>query len=323
MKFLAVFSQNMLTVQNFIQNNKVFSVVLGVFGAILSSSKAIFVKLAYQIEPIDATTMLTLRLLFAFPFYAISLLLKLNRDTPSIAYKDWGLLIAMGFIGFYASAWLDFAGLKYVPAAIERLILFIYPSIVLLVTVFIFKQTINRYQYIALGLTYFGIALAVSEEAFFKNRPSPTPLSNEHFWHGALLILGCALTYSLYMLIGGRIMQRVGAVRVTNWAMIFATIGIVFHFFLYYDIDYLFSFSTHLYLVILTMAIFSTVLPSYLLSWSIRQIGSNNASIVNCVGPVSTMLQAFFILGEPISFIQLLGTVFVLWGVLLIGRKKN
>lgn len=303
-------------------NGNVIAVLIGILGAVLFSSKAILVKLTYRIEPIDATTMLTLRLLFALPFYLVSLAFQSRKDVVSLNYKDWFWLIFMGLIGFYVSAWLDFSGLKYVPAAIERLILFIYPSIVLLVTALVFKQKINNYQYIALLLTYCGIALAVGEEAW-RNSANVTPLSNSDFWKGALLVFGCALTYSLYILIGGRIIQRLGAIRVTNWAMIFATIGIVTHFLLYYEIKDLFRFSHNLYLTILIMAFIATVLPSYLLSWSIRQIGSDNAAIVNCVGPVSTLLQAFFFLGEPITVIQLVGTAFVLWGVLLIGNHKK
>lgn len=308
----------------YIFSHNVIAMLLGIFGAVLFSSKAILVKLTYRIEPIDATTMLTLRLLFALPFYLTSLAFQSHKvvvATP-LQYKDWFWLIFMGLVGFYASAWLDFAGLRYVPAAIERLILFIYPSIVLLVTAVVFKQTINRYQYIALLLTYFGIALAVGEEAW-RNSANITPLSNTNFWQGSLLVVGCALTYSLYILIGGRIIQRLGAIRVTNWAMIFATTGIVIHFLLYYDIKDLFRFSNNLYFTILTMAFLATVLPSYLLSWSIRHIGADNAAIINCVGPVSTLLQASFFLGEPITAVQLLGTVFVLWGVLLIGNHKK
>jgi drug/metabolite transporter (DMT)-like permease len=308
--------------QKYVFTNNLIAVLLGIFGAILFSSKAILVKLTYRIEPIDATTMLTLRLLFALPFYLTSLALQSRKDAILLKSKDWFWLIFMGLVGFYASAWLDFAGLKYVPAAIERLILFIYPSIVLLVTAVVFKQKINRYQYIALLLTYFGIALAVGEEAR-RSSTNITPLSNSDFWKGSLLVFGCALTYSLYILIGGRIIQRLGAIRVTNWAMIFATIGIFIHFLLYYEIKYLFRFSNHLYFTILIMSFLATVLPSYLLSWSIRQIGADNAAIINCVGPVSTLLQAFFFLGEPITIVQLLGTIFVLWGVLLIGNHKK
>ncbi len=314
MKILSIFKSK--------SSNNIVVILLGVLGAVLFSSKAILVKLTYRIEPIDATTMLTLRLLFALPFYLFSIARQSRNAASAIAQKDWFWLVFMGLIGFYVSAWLDFAGLKYVPAAIERLILFIYPSIVLLVTALVFKQKINRYQYIALLLTYFGIALAVGEEAL-RNSAHHTPLSNSDFWKGALLVFGCALTYSLYMLIGGRIIQRIGAIRVTNWAMVFATLGIIVHFLLYYEIKDLLRFSRQLYLTILIMSFLATVLPSYLLSWSIRHIGSDNAAIINCVGPISTILQAFLFLGEPITIIQLLGTIFVLWGVLLIGSKNK
>jgi drug/metabolite transporter (DMT)-like permease len=291
------------------------SILIAILGAILYSSKAIFVKLAYRVEPVDSATLLTLRMIFTLPFYALShffLRKKEKMTMPKSAVK--GAFIA-GFL-FYVSAILDFEGLKYVSASIERLVLFMYPSLVLLISCFYFKKEIFRYQYIGLALTYLGILLAFIHEAMAFHFEST-------FLLGVFLVFLCSITYALFVIQNGFHVNSVGAERFTNYTMFFMAICTFIHFSCTKNISQLFDLQAKTYFITLLMAIFATVLPSYMMTYGIKKIGSGNAAIVNSIGPLSTLLQAYFILGKNIGIYQIIGTAFVLSGIFYIGKKRT
>jgi drug/metabolite transporter (DMT)-like permease len=222
----------------------------------------------------------------------------------------------IGCLGYYISSLLDFLGLQYVTAGIERLILFIYPTLVMLMSSLIFKERIKPIQWVALVITYVGLLIAFFSEVDLQSTQS------SNFILGSVLIFICAFTYAAYIVGSGRLIPMVGAAKFNSYAMSFASIGVLLHFFLTSDVSLL-SFPPLVYGYSFLMAILSTVVPSYMVVEGIKRIGSDNAAIVGSIGPVSTLVLAYFFLQETISLFQILGTVMILFGVLLVSGQKR
>ncbi len=285
-------------------------------GAVCFSTKAIFVKLAYRDTVVDAVTLLALRMLFALPFFLGSALFSSNqRNSVRFTSKQWLGVALIGCLGYYVSSLLDFLGLQYISAGIERLVLFIYPTLVLIMTTVIFKIRIKPRQWLALAITYLGLFIAFWGEVSFQG-------ANENFYKGAILIAVCAVTYAMYIVGSGRLIPTLGAAKFNSFAMSFASIAVLIHFFATSDNSF-FDQSNTVYVYSFCMAIISTVIPSYLVTEGIKRIGADNAAIVGSVGPVSTILQAYFFLGEPMHAMQLGGTALILMGVLMISGNKR
>jgi len=292
-------------------------IIICLLGAVCFSTKAVVVKLAYRDTDIGAVPLLALRMLFSLPFFVLSAFLASQKSSNiKFTRKQWIQVAVVGMLGYYISSLLDFLGLQYISAGMERLILFIYPTLVVLFSAVLLKQKIARYQWIALIITYAGLFAA------FRSEVNWTQEHNANFYLGSLLIFLCAITYALYIVGSGRLIPIVGAAKFNSYAMSFAAIGVLVHFFIVSP-QSLFNLSKEVYIYSLIMAILGTVIPSYLVSEGIKRIGSDNAAIVGSVGPVSTILQASFFLQEPIGALQLVGTALILLGVLLIGRKGN
>ena len=295
----------------------VSGVIICLIGAVCFSTKAVIVKLAYRDTTVDAVTLLALRMLFSLPFFVISALtVSRKEDNIKFTGKQWLGVAVIGCMGYYVSSLLDFLGLQYISAGMERLILFVYPTLVLLISSLLLKERIKKLQWVAVAVTYAGLLLAFVNEADFQSG------GNSHFVLGSLLILACAFTYATYIVGSGRLIPVLGAAKFNSYAMSFACIAVLAHFFITSD-GSLLHLSPSVYYYSLIMAVLSTVIPSYLVSEGIKRIGSDNAAIVGSIGPVSTILQAYFLLYEPISPIQLLGTLFILVGVLIITLKKK
>jgi drug/metabolite transporter (DMT)-like permease len=292
-------------------------ILICLLGAVCFSTKAILVKLAYRDTSIDAVTLLALRMLFALPFFLVSAFAVSNKQTNvRFTQKQWAAVALIGCLGYYISSLLDFLGLQYISAGIERLVLFIYPTLVLLMSSFLFKQKITKIQWIAVLVTYAGLTLAFVNEANLQSEAS------SDFYKGAILILACAFTYAVYIVGSGRLIPALGAAKFNSYAMSFAAVGVLIHFFVTSN-ESLWNLSSQVYLYSFLMALISTVIPSYLVAEGIKRVGSNNAAIVGSVGPVSTIIQAYFLLGEPFSVVQILGTLLILAGVLMISLNKH
>jgi drug/metabolite transporter (DMT)-like permease len=298
------------------QSYFVSGIVICLFGAVCFSTKAVFVKLAYRDTSVDAITLLALRMLFSLPFFVVSAWAS-SRKTDNIRFTSaqWAGVALVGCLGYYVSSLLDFLGLQYVSAGIERLVLFIYPTLVLLMSALIFKVKIKSLQWIAVGITYAGLLLAFLGEATIHTEQTD-------FFLGAALIFACAITYSMYIVGSGRLIPVVGASKFNSYAMSFACIAVLIHFFVT-SRQSLFHLEPLVYVYSFVMAILGTVIPSYLVTEGIKRIGSDNAAIVGSVGPVSTILQAYFFLNEPILAAQIMGTALILAGVLIIGKSKT
>lgn len=298
------------------QKISLYGFFITLLGAVLFSTKAIIVKLAFRNTHVDAVTLLTLRMLFSLPFYLVAAWLvskKENKET--LSGKDWLGLISLGILGYYLSSLFDFIGLQYVSAGLERLILFLYPTFAVLINTFFFKTKLGKVQIIALLLTYVGIGIA-----YFGELKLDT--GNPKFLFGSFMIFLCAITYSFYLVGTGRMVKKVGVTRYTAYAMLTATAGIFLHFLFTHPINSI-PINASLTGFSLTLALIATVLPSFMMSNGMKMIGSNNVSIITSIGPVSTIIQAHFILGEQIISAQVFGTMLVILGVVLIGWQSK
>ncbi len=282
-------------------------------GAMMFSAKAIYVKLIYRSESIDAISMLALRMLFSLPFYLVTAWILARRPgNVKLTARQWGAIAVLGLLGYYMSSLLDFMGLAYISAGLERLILFLYPTFALLIGAVAFKRKITRTQQLALAIAYAGMLVAFLGDIQQEWGASVVT--------GSLLVLGCALTYAFYIVGGGEIIPRVGSMKFTAYALGFSSIGVFTQYLVKHGVQPQ-QFSGHTYWLCFQMAIISTVIPTFLTSEGIRKIGSGNTAIITSVGPVATIVQAYIFLGEPITWKQLLGTALVLAGILLIGKK--
>ncbi len=290
--------------------------LITLIGSIFFSTKAIIIKKAFANTQVDALTLLALRMIFSLPFYLVAAFVtSLQKTNVRMNARQWLLVIGLGIFGYYISSLLDFVGLKFVSAGLERLILFLYPTFVVLINVIVFKVKLSRMQKWALALTYAGILIAfVGELNLYE--------ANQNIVWGSFLIFLCAVTYSIYIVGSGRMIPQIGATKFTAYAMLSSTAGIMIHFAVKGNFEKI-HFSNGLLFYGLLLAVIATVIPSFMISNGMKRIGSNNVAIISSIGPVATILQANFILGERIFPEQIFGTILVIAGVLLIGWDRG
>jgi len=301
------------------QNKHAISLIgflIAFIGAVLFSTKAIIVKKAFAEVHVDALTLLTIRMVFSLPFYLVAaFFITTNKSNIKLTGKEWLYIIILGLFGYYLSSLFDFIGLQYISAGLERLILFLYPSFAVLINAFFFKQEIKRIQVWALVITYIGIGIA-----YFGELQIDT--GNPNFYWGSFLIFLCSITYASYIAGSGYVIPKVGASKFTAYALLTSTAGVLLHYLLRGEYNIL-QESKDLWWYGVTLALVATVVPTFMLSFALKKIGANNVAIISSVGPVSTIVQAHFVLGEPIFTEQIIGTVLVLVGVLLLSIKPK
>lgn len=291
--------------------------VITFIGAVLFSTKAVIVKKAFADIKVDALSLLAVRMICSVPFYLIVAFYKTRQgENKKLTARQWWFLIVLGLMGYYLSSLLDFVGLQYISAGLERLILFLYPTITVLITTFFYKQKISTIQKLALLVTYTGIAIA-----FFGELKIDT--GNPNFYLGSGLIFLCAITYGFFIAGSGDLIPQIGATKFTAYAMTVASAGVLLHFFINGNFTVIESGNTKFWLYGLLLAVVATVIPTFLISAGLKKMGSNNVAIISSVGPVSTIIQAHFILGEQIFMAQVVGTILVIAGVVMIGWKRT
>jgi drug/metabolite transporter (DMT)-like permease len=291
-------------------------VFLGVIFALLAavgfSAKAILVKLAY-LDSVDAVTLLALRMVFSVPFFIGVAIWARRQHTEPLNTHDRLLVLGLGLIGYYLSSFLDFLGLQYISAGLERLILFLYPTMTVILSALLYKRAIGRKVIAAMALSYAGIALVFLHDVGAKEGGIVL---------GASLVFASTLSYSIYLVGAGHAIARIGTLRFTAYASLVASAACVLQFVVMRPMSAL-DLSLRVYELSIAMAIFSTVLPVFLLSFAIRHIGSGSASLIGTIGPVSTIYMAYVILGESLSLLQIAGSALVLVGVLIISLNSN
>lgn len=276
------------------------------------SLKAIFVKLAYAAGPVDAVTLLALRMLLALPAF-VWLVYKAGGEplTP----RDWLGMLWLGLVGYYLSSLFDFLGLKYITAGLERLILFTYPTMVLLMESAWRRKPIRRRIWAAMGLTYLGLMAAFWHDLVHTHASTAV-------WIGSGWVFLSSLTFSAYYLGTGRYVKRIGSMRLAGLAGALAAGFVLAHFGLTRPLSVLLQPSPTIWGWALAMAIISTVLPIWLAARAVERLGPAKAAALGTVGPVLTIAFGWVILGEPFSIAQLIGMVLVIGGVTWIGRSK-
>lgn len=288
-------------------------ILIGVLGIVLFSSKAVMVKLAYTYQ-VDAITMLLLRMLFSFPFYVVIAYLYRNDNQEMKPTKnDYYWVIFFGLVGYYLASYFDFVGLTYIKASLERIILFVYPTIVILLNRFFLKQPITKIQGLAIFLSYIGIVIAFSDEV---------DISGNEVYLGGLFVLLSAITYASYLVGSGWLIPKFGVVRFTAYAMLVSCFCVFVHFSFIGNTN-LFSLPWQVYGYGFLIAVFATVIPSFLVSASIKMISSSNFAIVAGIGPISTIVLASFFLDEELSFLQFFGAALVILGIVITSLNKS
>ena len=289
-------------------------IALAVLAALGFSFKAIFVKLAYAAAAVDAVTLLTLRMTFALPI-ALWASLWLCRTAPPLSRNDWGLLLVLGVLGYYGASILDFIGLQYISAALERLILFIYPTLTVLIGVLFMGKALEKRQVAALALSYAGIGLAFAHDLQVTDDMHAVLL-------GGAFIFGSALSYALYSAGAEVAIRRLGTLRFAALAIIVSTFATQLHFVLTQPFSAL-AQPLEVYAYAAAMALFSTVLPVFWQSAAVQRIGAARTVLIGTLGPMLTIFFAWLLLTEPVSIAQLLGAGLVLAGVLLVSRRQR
>ncbi|MFQ5356206.1 MAG: DMT family transporter [Mariprofundaceae bacterium] len=305
----------MNTITNISQHNRsaLIGTSLALLAALFFSIKAIFVKLAYQYG-VDAISLLTLRMAFALPvFVVVGIIEQRKAGTQKITCHQSMSIIGLGLIGYYLASMLDFVGLQYVSAGIERLILFLFPTFTVLLSMLFLGRRVSRIEIGALILSYAGIALSVQQEI---------SLDGENSLLGVLLIFGSTLAYAIYLIGSGELIPRIGSRRFMAYAMIISCLAVIIQFTLSRDMGML-NQPVEVYGYGLAIALFSTVLPSFMLAAAIHRIGASHTSIIGGVGPVATIVLAVLLLGETMTGIQIGGALLVIAGVLLLGLLQK
>lgn len=290
--------------------NALLGALCVVGSAVAFSAKAVIAKVGYR-HGADPSTLLALRMAFSLPFFVLAALLTSKGRAP-LPRAELGKIVVLGVLGYYLASVLDFYGLVHISAGLERLILFVYPTLVVLMSALWFKTPITRRTLVALGLTYAGVLLAVKTETMGAR--------GSGLWLGVAMIFGCALSYAVYLVGSGRLIPRIGSLRFTALAMIVSTFAMMAHFWVVGG-----RFAGHasvVYLDGVLLALVCTVLPVFLLAEGIRRIGAGPSAIIGAVGPVSTIALAHWVLGEPVHLMQGIGTLLVLVGATVVARGR-
>jgi drug/metabolite transporter (DMT)-like permease len=275
--------------------------------------KGVLIKVGYRYG-VDTIDLLTLRMLFALPFY-VGTLWVLSRRLPPVQLpaRQWAMVALIGITGYYAASYFNFLGLVYINASLERILLFCYPTFVLLMNIGVVGRRVSGLQWLALALTYAGILMA-----FVPHLQSGG--SQRNVWLGAFWVILSGLVYALYLVGSDSLIARLGSQRYTCYAMIAATVPTVLHNALENGL-HLAHFPLPVYGLAILMALLNTVIPTFLMAEGIKRVGSSNTSIIGSIGPIFTIFLATSVLGEKITFWQIVGTLVVLTGVFLIGWK--
>lgn len=279
----------------------------------LFSGKAILIKLAFGYGA-NSETLLALRMLMALPmFWAIYWWESRRKVMSPLTWSDRLKLFFLGFLGYFLSSYLDFLGLQYISVGLERIVLYLTPTIVLLISYFVLHKTIARLQWYALVVGYLGVFIVFIQDA------SSTGISA---WLGMILVFGSACSYATYMIGSGEMVQRIGSVRLVVYASTASTALSLIQSSLY-NPSAIFEQAQTIYWFSLLNAGFCTVIPMLLVMIAINRIGSPLVAQAGILGPVSTIFLGYFILSEPITWIQISGMSLVIAAMWLLVRKDS
>jgi len=286
--------------------------LLAAAGAIAFSGKAIIVKLSY-VYGVDAVTVIMYRMLFALPFFiAMGLWAErqaVARENP-LTRRDVLSIVGLGFVGYYLSSYLDFLGLQYITASLERLILYLNPTLVVLLGWVLYKKPIQPIRMVAMAVSYSGVLLVFAHEL---------TLSGANVALGSVLILGSAITYAMYLIFSGQLVQRMGSLRLVGWATSVACVCCIAQFVLLRPLSAAVVPVEVLWLAVLN-ALACTVAPVLMVMMAIERIGAALTAQTGMIGPMATITLGVWVLGEPLNLWIGVGTLLVLSGVFIVSK---
>ena len=286
--------------------------LLAILAAVLFAGKAVLIRMAYAAAPIDATTLVALRMAISLPFCLFMLCWQGRGAAQApLTLHDWATMIWLGFIGYYIASFLDFWGLEYISAALERILLFTYPTLVVLISAALYGKSIGSREVFALLLTVAGTVVSFASDLRLTG-------STSALWKGTALVLGSAVCYAVFLIGSGRNVARIGSLRFSALAISIASGFVLAQFFVLRPASSLFSWPAKIYWLGIALAWFSTGLPIFLTVEAIRRAGASRVSIVGSIGPIVTIWLGHIFLGEPVTLLQMTGAVLVLGGVGLI-----
>ena len=288
-------------------------IALAILAAVGFSFKAILIKLAYPYG-VAPVTLLALRMAFALPFF-LWVGFRSSRGAVALPRRDWLTVVVLGLLGYYGASILDFLGLQYISAGLERLILFTYPTLTLLFGLAVYGKPITPRQLLAMLLCYLGIAAAFLHDLRLAGDAGLV-------WLGASFVFGSSVCYAIYLTGSAAMIHRLGTARFTALAMLVSTTATFGHYFATQPLSSLIQ-PWPVYGYGLAMGIFSTVVPVFAQSAAIRRVGSSEAALIGMVGPLLTIFFAWLLLGEGFSGAQMLGTVLVIAGVAIVSRREG
>ena len=299
------------------QSGFYLSIILASLGAILFAAKAIVVKFSYQYGA-TADVVLTLRMVFSLPIFWLAVWWNQRIISPQpLIRKDVIKVCAIGLLGYFLSSYLDFLGLHYISAGLERVILYLTPAIVLVLSKFFLKKEIDRRQYWAMVVAYLGIMMVFMHDIELNDHSAVVL--------GSVLVFLAAVVYSVYLIFAGELVGRVGSIRLVALASASATVATCIQS-LVLGADQLFVQQPEVYYFALINALFCTFMPMLFIMMAVNRIGSSLTAQAGTIGPVGTAFLGWYFLSEPVSTLQLAGIVVVLIGIailLSIGNKPN
>ena len=284
-------------------------------GSIAFSGKAIIVKLAYRYG-VDAVTLIMLRMLFALPLFA-AMAWWASRGKPPLTRHEWLGVLGLGFSGYYLASFLDFAGLAYISASLERLILYLNPTLVLLLGLVLYKRRVTGQQLLGMGVSYCGVALVFGHEIAVQGMDARGGAA----W-GALLVFLSAVSYAIYLVYSGELVKRLGALRLVGLATTVACLLCIAQFVVLRPFSAALVAPEVVWLSLLN-ATACTAAPVLMVMMAIERIGASAAAQTGMVGPMSTILMGVLILGEPFTAWVAVGTVLVIAGIFVFTHRQT
>ena len=285
--------------------------MLALFGSIAFSGKAIIVKLAYRYG-VDAVTLIMYRMLFALPIFAV-MAWWASRGKPPLTRKDWLGVLGLGFTGYYLASFLDFAGLAYISASLERLILYLNPTLVVMLGWVLYRRGIHWGQAVGMLISYCGVLLVFGHEANLQGTNAAL---------GTLLVFLSAVSYAIYLVYSGELVQRLGSLRLVGLATSVACVLCLLQFVLVRPMAAALVAPEVVWLSVLN-ALLCTAAPVLMVMMAIERLGAGAAAQIGMVGPMSTILMGVVILGEPFTPWVAGGTVLVIAGIFVFMRPAR
>lgn len=285
---------------------------LAMLGAVAFSGKAIIVKLSYR-YPVDALTVIGLRMMFALPLFA-AMAWWAGRGKPALTRREAGGVLFLGVIGYYLSSYLDFLGLQYISASLERLILYLNPTLVMLLAWLLHRKPVRRTQLVGVALGYAGVLLVFGHEVGLLGANAAL---------GSALVLASALLYATYLVFSGEMVQRLGSLRLVGLATTVACLGVLTHYAVLRPIDTLLQVPTPVLWLAALNAVACTAVPVLMVMMAIERVGPGMTAQAGMVGPLTTILLGALVLDEPFTAWVAAGTVLVLAGIYWFSRSPK